>query len=387
MQIEFLYDLKSVNPIDVREYLRNKGWEQEDSSRPSFVQYFHHPSDDYAQLDLPFDPESSGFVRGLEEVVFRLSEFENRPKEAIIADLLNPADDIVRYRIQSEQAKSGTLSLVGVQDFISTVVQTLRAAVCDVVSPQLYHPRLQRRESDLLLEKARFAQTERGSYVVKVLCPIHGIDRPKSDMFNVSPIPVARQVTSRLMSSVQRIVQAVELGKLTEFIDDAKQNVHEQRISTNFCRTIADMQIWEDASIEISTSWAPLLPCDDPTLRKAVKIQKHYFATISEIAEALAPPLQEMEKERFVAIVDDMRGNINQNGDREGDVILGVFTPDGKNLRAKAYLTPEQYKIANECHIKGEEHYLSIKGTLRQGRRSHQLINIDSLSPIAQAER
>lgn len=380
MRTESVYDIHRMNPIGVREYLRIKGWKQEESAQPTSILYFHHPDDVYAQLELPFDPETTGFVRAFEEVIFRLSEFEKRPKESVVSDLLNPDDDIVRYRVQSGQAMSGTISLVGAQDLISTVVQTWRAAVCDVVAPRLYHPRLQRREIDQLLEKARFAQTERGSYVVKILCPVHGIDAPEPTFFDANP--VARQVTSHLMKSVHSIVQAVELGKVPQFIDDTKRNIQERRISTNFCRAIADMQIWEDASVEISTTWAPLLPCDNRSLHESVRIKKHYFTAIYEIAEAISPPPQEMEKERFVAIVDECRGTINQSGEREGDVVLDILTSEGEHLRVKTYLSAEQYKIANECHIEGEEHYLSIKGTLRRGKRTHQLINIVSLTPI-----
>lgn len=96
MQTESLtHDLRSINPIKVRDYLYNKGWKLADSTESSVYLHFLHPSDDYAQLDLPFEVELRGFVRAIEEVVCRLSEFESRSQDAVISDLLHPGSYVI----------------------------------------------------------------------------------------------------------------------------------------------------------------------------------------------------------------------------------------------------------------------------------------------------
>lgn len=382
MKSESILDINSINPLNVCSYLRIMGWEPEEYSGRPYLRYFHHPDDVYAQLELPFDCELPGFTRSMEEVIFRLAEFEGRNEPSIISDLINAEDDTIRYRIQSQQSLSGNISLIDAQELISNVVQTLKASVCDVVSPQKFHPRLRRREVDTLLDNVRFAQTERGSYVVKILCPVYCLESQERSLLESESKPLARRVTKHLMESVSRIVRSVELGQVPQFIDSVRKNINETSMSANFCRAVADMQVLKESSVEISANWAPLLPCEDSRRSCTVKIKRNYFDSISEIADAVLPSPQEIGRETFIAVVDECRGAINQTGEREGEVILDLLTSEGEHLRVNADLNPEQYKIANSCHIKGEEHYLTIKGTIVRKKRSHKLTNIDHITPV-----
>lgn len=48
----------------------------------------------------------------------------------------------------------------------------ISSAACSVVNPFTYHPRTDRNDARQLIHHARMGQTEIGSFVLEILCPI-----------------------------------------------------------------------------------------------------------------------------------------------------------------------------------------------------------------------
>ena len=71
-------------------YLHRTGWisEKTEETPPGSIIPFRHPSDEYAQIDLPRDSDQPGYDRALREMITRLAEFESRSEAAIVADLI-----------------------------------------------------------------------------------------------------------------------------------------------------------------------------------------------------------------------------------------------------------------------------------------------------------
>jgi hypothetical protein len=384
MTIKSNYTVDDFDPIKIRLYLTARGWEIKPTTKDRML-FFCHPNDPYAQFYLPLETQSPSFLRGIEEVLYQLTQFEKRPESEIVTNLMIPDNDIIRYRICSPSAKNGTISLDVADQFIEAVTRSLKVAVCDVVSPKIRHSRIKRKETDSFLNKAQFAQTENGSFVIKILCPLNAIDPPQSNFFDDLDIPFARRVTTHLMQTVHNLVAAIDEGREDSFIDNIRKNVEQKRISSDFCRAIADIQIWDDVSFELTTQWAPIKE-NDKDVPSRVEIQKNYFPKIAEIADAITPPPNEQIDESFIAVVDECKGDINESGEREGLVTLKIFNKDDKDFKANVFLKPDQYKIANAAHIGGEKHYLMLKGKLWRKNRSCNIIDITQFTPITDTQ-
>lgn len=375
------YVATDFDPLKIRRYLESRGWKQMPTKKDRMLS-FTNPTDKYAHFYLPLETETPVFLRGIEEIIRVLAQFEKRPESEIVTNLVYPDNDIVRYRIRSDRADRGTLSLSVIHQLTKSVIRSLTAAVCDVVSPKRHHPRLQLRESDTFLENAQFAQTERGSFVFKILCPLDDIDTPAPPLSELreKKIPRNRQVTSHLMHTVENLISAIDSGQEGQFVDRVKTNIATERVSADFCRAIADIQIWDDVSLELSTQWAPVL--EKPDAPNCVEIKRNYFSIISKIADAIMPPSQELAPEVLIAVVDECKGEINDDGDREGMVVLKVFNNEGEDFKAHVVLNSEQYKIANDAHIGGEKHYLLLQGKLRRKSRSNEIVEITRFEPV-----
>jgi hypothetical protein len=148
----------------------------------------------------------------------------------------------------------------------------LRASACSVIQPQAFHPRLSRVEADQLVKACRMAQTERGSFIVKVACPLDVvgpestptplfdlIDEPEPEPIKyVAMEPFTRQVTRLLMRSFNRITHAIDSDKTASLLlDEPGQPV----LSANLCEALLAMQPTGDRSrLAVQSTWSSSIP-------------------------------------------------------------------------------------------------------------------------------
>jgi len=131
---------------------------------------------------------------------------------------------------------------------------------------------------------------------------------------------------------------------------------------------------------------APLLPNEaDASIPKPanegrvslVRIQHDYFPRIEEVRRALRSKQQHVE-DVFPATVERLDGEMGPDGKRAGEVILRLLTADGDDLvRARANLTAEQYRQADEAHML-DGAFVKVTGKLHPGRQPRQLSDITS---------
>ena len=256
----------------------------------------------------------------------------------------------------------------------------LLASACSVVNPVRFHPRLSRSEADSLLTACRAGQTERGSYVLKVVCPLHAVDVPDREE------PFTRRVTRYLMQTTHRLVTNIENDTFDEYErePDETSPLDEPPLSSNLCDALLRMQPERDdahAQIELSTSWAAdrrVRPPRDVPSRVAVKSE--YFEEIEQIAKILRPIDDSRSEETLVATVEQLGGDVDPDGRRSGEVMFNILKDD-ENLRARARLDAEQYRVALEAHEKGNA-YVVLHGRLRRGARVSRVEALRSITHL-----
>lgn len=251
------------------------------------------------------DDEDPGYIDAMLDVIDRIAEIEDLPLEIALDNVLSSDSDVLRVRVAHRDSDGGQLPLAADVALREHARRALLSAACSVVKPAAFHPRLSRSEADQLLAACRAGQTEVGSYVVKILCPLHAVDE---GLGILDPRPFTRRVTSHLMLATSGLVSSIEQSSVDAYIAE-----HEQRpmVSANLCEAILGMQADRDAGqVELGATWGvdprvpPPLPSEVPS---RVVIKAEYLPEIERAARILRAIPAVAHDEELIGTVDPLR--------------------------------------------------------------------------------
>ena len=358
---------RQVSPFHAQKYLLAKGWKLASKNPRQDIILFNRPRDKFNQIIIPKSNDYELYGRDLLRAISRLEEEEHRDAESILGQMFTLDADILRYRIRSPQAESGTLSLASVQTLISGVVASLSAALCDVLSPDNSIPLLHRvtktKQVRSLLEKAQFGQTEHGSFVVKVVAPLDNLSEGTPSFVEMLDGGM-RQGVVHLLKSVTSIVDTVKKGTTRQFI---KKGLDKPLFSVNLVNSIMDMQLWSDADIEISSEWSPSLLPDKHT-PSSVFVPSAYFDDIGKMCRAFTPKDSDSPVEFFSGFVTELCGENDESDQKYGDVVIQLTCSDGESFPATVFLPANWHQDAISGYKRNIPVYLSGK-LVREGRK------------------
>ncbi len=366
---------RTLRPLAVKLYAESRGWLPVELEGVRFW-LFRHPEQRLRQLQIPMDPDDVNFVDGMLDMVRRIAEIEQRPPEVVLEDLRSTDADVLRVRVVSPASETGQLSLSADVELREGARRALLAAACSVVNPARYHPRLSRGEADALLAACRAGQTEVGSYVVKIICPLHAVE------LGEQALPFTRQVTSHLMRSTAKLVHDIEKGRFDEYEASRGAAVP---LSSNLCDALLRMRPDHDGGqIELSTQWAAdrriKPPAEIPT---RVSIKADYFPEIEQVSKMLRPSSGGGRDEQLIGTVEQLSGAVGIDGRRSGEVMFTLLKDD-EQLRARATLDPEQYEVAMKAHERGDA-YVVLRGILHRGPRVSRIERLHGLRLLSDA--
>jgi hypothetical protein len=367
---------RQVTPRALRSYAAALGWEPVSGTPNGDVAVYHRPEAKAKQLIIPLDEEYDDYADRTRQAILRLAEFEKRSPSEVLDLLLLPPADVLRFRQASPDTEAGTLPLEHAVRLINGTRRLLLSAAHSVLVPQPYHPRLSRSEAEEFVNRCRLGQTERGSFVFSVACPL---DQPLP-LPGAEVEPFTRRVTTRLMQALEALARAEEAPRLEELVDPKRS----PGLSANLCESLLLLQPEGDrASLTVSATWSrALLPEGPPT--RQVQLRQEAF----RVAEALAPRLRSQpiaRLDRFLGFVDALRGQPRGGDSRpSGEVDFTLFDDEEGEIRARGVLTAEQYAIAGAAHLASDA--VSFKAILRRLPRIGRLDSIADFKLIRMTE-
>jgi hypothetical protein len=383
-----------VSPLEVRRYAIAGGWRRVEGVN-GVIALYQHPDSQLDQLVVPLDPSTDDYGRTMADVIERLAVRSGLSPLQIVEDLLNAPCDVVRFRLDEPDSQSGSISLAQGISLLGAAERALLSAACSVIQPQTFHPRLSRGEAEQLVKACRMGQTERGSFILKIACPLDAVDpelatsapmplfdrnsEPESEPpTNGKKEPFTRKVTRLLMGSLSRITRAIDSDKTASLlVEETGQPV----LSANLCEAMLAMQpIGERSRLAIQTSWskafAPPAESETPSV---VLLRSDVFREIEMIARELRPS-NEPKISHFVGLVDSLLGDPDPDGRVQGDVILMLFDVEG-TIKARATLGADDYQIAWQAH--GAARYVAFSGMLIRERRAHRVEKISQFKLLS----
>lgn len=369
---------RGLTPIAVRDYALARGWTTDNRAKGR-IWLLSHATDPLRQLLVPKDAQDPAFETGMLDVAARLAELERRSIDAVLADLGSADADVLRVRVVSRVAERGAVSLATDVALREGARRALLASACSVINPRPYHPRMTKGPAEALLAACRAGQTEIGSYVVRVICPLHAAPQQSLD-----DLPFTRQVTTSLMRSVRELVASIEAGTLDGYVDAISDH---PGVSANLCEALVQMQpAFDDQTtervggeVELTTTWAADPRVHAPSEEQApsrVVVKSEYTREIERAAQRLRPGSGDSPVAVYIATVERLDGTVGEDGRRSGDVRLSVLVPDGDTQLARASLGPDEYAVAVEAHEQGRA-YVYIRAALRRSSRIGQFGPVD----------
>ena len=364
-----------IAPIDLRDYLKSQGWTVLDEALGDRLYLLQNSSFSGRQLIFPMDMTAPDYRESLSTVLEKLAELTNQNQDNLAAMVKSLKDDVLRLRIYFDGNDSALpLSFAGT--LVQYTEKLLKAAACTVLRPRIHHPRLSLSEASQFVEKARFQQTEEGSFILKVACPLNAMDIQGNLDFDGGSLPFVRQVTQVLQRSLFELTSAIENDKLDNLVDELKKEGAIPFISSNLCEAIVGMHDERiDNCLDIGFDWSVLHPVSRSVPTGLVRIQRDYFSRIEEVRRELRS-IEQNEENTFIGTVERLDGELGAHGQRSGDVILAILLQDeGETVRAKITLQPDDYVKADKAHMASGA-YVQITGLLRPGRQPRQLTNV-----------
>lgn len=348
---------------DLRSYLAARGWANIPSRR-EYAAIYRSPDGGDVEVQIPLDTSLADYGDAMFLAVRRLAGFEARAPEQVLRDLLQPHCDTLRYSLTDEALRTGTVDLLTGTSLVNGAVKSLRASACSVQHPRRFHPRMTLTDADSYIRSCRLGQTEVGSYVLTINAPLDIHDQLETH----DQAPFGRRATTLLLDSTSYIARSIRQGDPTRILDD---RADAPLVSANLCEALVEMMPPdESADLRLSGSWSPLVPPPE-AVPVDILLDRSMFEPIEQLAQQLRPA-RGSEPGLFVGKVMELSGSPNPAGDLEGDVVLQVQTDD-QLLKVRATLDPNAYREAGMAHF--EQRYVSVRGQLHRGRRTHLLRN------------
>ena len=279
--------LRGLKPLEVVQYLRAKGWQQE-GDLGSKATLWVTGTDTGNEIVLPMRRELGDFDLRMSEVLRTLEKVEARSQLDILRDLQAASSDLIRIRAHTGNTADGTLPIEAAVTFVERARDLMLAAACAAIDKRSYFATRKPAQATDYLDQVRIGQTERGSFVLTILSPVTPLLKPAGtgNPFPAEPSePYERSVTRTLALSLAAVRAAADIaaaqGNPKPFIDAVGQGV-----SANLCEALVGLaQVSPSDGLDIGISWSPnramttstpqrvTLPADTiPLLKEAARL-------------------------------------------------------------------------------------------------------------------
>jgi hypothetical protein len=377
--LQLLQLAKEILPTEARNYAKVHGWVPVTAAKGR-IWVFRHSVQKLRQLVIPKDQDDDAYSEAIVEVLQRIAADEKRSPISVASDLLMPNSDIVRFRVAGDDILAGNLSLEDGASLIEGAKRAILSSACSVVNKTTHHPRMSRSEAGEMLRACKFGQTEYGSFVAKIACPLNAVETNASLLD--STMPFARHATTLLLSACHKIVEGIENDTVQTLIEKDSSN---PIITSNLCDALLRMQgLREKGSLGIDITWASNPNIPPPDIPRSVVFKAEYFRTVDEIQKALRPKKENEDAQTLLGTVETLNGDVGEDDRRSGEVMLALLLEDEEVVRVRAVLGPDEYARAVEVHEKGRA-YVMVKGVLQRGTRVGYLKTVESFHLVDQS--
>ena len=379
-----IHDSASLAVLGIGElssYLRSKGWVEVRliRDRAAIWQKQTEEGEDFETL-IPQKSSFDDYAQRIGMVLKTLSVVEERSQLEIYSDILRTQMDTVRLQFRSSVFEDGSVPLEQALQMVTGVREMALAAACATISPHAVYANRKPQQAIDYLERVRFGQTERGSFVLSLQTPVPPRlyitqESQKALELAIPELEIAepfdRRVTLTLARSLDATLNATHRanakGNLSPF-----QEAISLGVNANLCDALADLGLnTPTQSIGITFHWSPSRSLLTQT-PSSVEFSMDHFTLLREVARLFreTEPVEEYEVVGYVEVLN------REEGKFVGTITISDYAL-GKPRRIRITLSDNDYQRTIEAHKK--EAIVQCVGELVKEGRSYVLKNPHSL--------
>jgi len=361
--------LRSLKPLELVQYLRFKGWQQDSELSEKATLWVRNDGGATDEIVLPKRRDFADFDLRMAEVLQILAKTERRSQLDILRDVQTASADLVRLRAPARDAADGSLAIDAAVSFVESARDLMLAAACAAIDKRSNFATRKAQQAMDYLEGVRMGQTERGSFILTILSPVPPALRSEQGaLFPIEPPePYERAVTRTLARSLAAVCVAAESaaaqGDMKPFIDAVQWGV-----SANLCEAIVRIShISADRGVDVAIAWAASRSAVAETPSR-VRLQGDAIPLIEEAARLF----------RETSVVDDFElqgaviGLARPEGATVGRITVAGFV-EGQARKVLIDLAEPDYSKAIAAHE--QEAIVVCTGELMKNGRSFRLQN------------
>ena len=354
--------LRTISPAQIIAYIRSRGAVQVGNFLGKATIWSYKTSEFLVPVDIQF----ADYAYRIAEILAALEKVEDRSQVQIFEDLQNSGFDIIRIRDVSEDTRTGSLSFMRSVDFIAHTRDLLMAAACSAATHKISYLGRKPQDAERFMESVRFAQTERGSFVLCLLAPVApGLTSSGATTDMPEEVPYEK----RVVPTLQQGLEALSLAAQRSSLDNSMEHFQEaavQGVTTNMCDAL--IALHEDLRpnyIEIGITYS---------------VNRSETPNFTHIVDAGYIPLIKVASESIKAKESEpgqvVRGPVvwleSQDPETWGGTIKirDIMAPRPRLIQVQ--LSSEEYLQALAAHRDGQ--IVELTGTVVKAARSQTLV-------------
>lgn len=373
-------DLGGIRPDEVEALLRKRSWILTDD-RPAFSTWKRPDGELYVHVSRI--PQFSDYPERVDEVLRLMQQVHGMDRTRVLNELEEATNDTLRLRDEGLEARWTTTLEEG-----RRLLDAAHQAWSDSARSLAQHEKdREKRRAQLqnFMESLRLGQTERGSYIVRVMAPVPAPQHVRQTELTPNP-PFERKVTEHMVRAIGALSDAAmevegapESAVRARFVEAARFGV-----TSKLCAAIASAAGHSSTrAIDIDVSWAQTFPTS-PALSDPRAIR--FEAELAPVLAAGADALRHHEQPRLMAIegwVVRLHRERNQEG---GEATVQAVLEPGSGARSvRIRLSEEDYEAAVNAHR--DMRVIRCGGTLTRDGRRYELQNPNGFRALSEPEQ
>lgn len=357
------YPIEQVNPQNLKNYLKDRGWEEETFGRTEVLK-FRSPQpiqeNEYFEVLIPSKRELTDYNRVVEIAVDRISAFEERDFDDVSSQILF-FGDLLKFRIPTPKTRIGSIPIKQGISLYKSVYDLLVYSTCAELNLQKSFSRMLK-DAMKSVETYRIGQSQYGSFVANIHCQLERPKVPQMDLQgNFIPTPFGRDVILRVIRGIMNVEESIRQESSDPIVDN-----YTTGLNANMCDTlvdIVDIGIGNDLNISVNLEPMWSIPSDiytDITLKPSAK---GYLIEASEILKGDTPK----EKRELVGYVFELR---KKPQERVNLVRIVIFEDEGA-IPVTINPDDDSYQLAIDAHKHSK--MIRVTGILEKRGRSWYL--------------
>jgi hypothetical protein len=254
--------LNSIDPLDIRDFLRTEGWRKVDVIGNRFSVWLIEKENKEYTINIPNKSTFGDYALRVSEILKVLEETTSKTQLQLFNDIKVSSADVIRVYSRAG-LEDGTIYHDDLSLLIEESHKMLLSVASSADSPKAVIGPSQTQQVKEYMSKLIYGQSELGSYVLPIISRIPRKIEGKGDQLVYESVdtPFPRMVTQTLSKSLS-IIRDITQKDSVDINKYDKEAMIKRGVSANLCESIANLSGMPSQNIEakIDLTWSKGYP-------------------------------------------------------------------------------------------------------------------------------